>query len=169
MIYLANPLGFSELSAQVLQTVKKHLSVKCDVYEPFYEAREYGAQIADIEKNQSLRISEAKAKLKELNHRIGEKNVEAIRSCDFVIAILDGMPEDTGVAAEIGFAYGLGKLIIGLRTDFRYATDNLGAMVNLQVEFFIENSGGIIARSLQELIDFVDDRLNQMLLHPDKS
>jgi len=168
LVYLANPLGFSELCSGPLQNIIDLLSSECEIYEPFCEAKEYGARIADIENNQSLKISEAKAQLKEINMQIGKKNEHAIRMCDFMIAILDGMPEDTGVAAEIGFAYALGKIIIGLRTDFRYSTDNLGALVNLQVEYFIENSGGKIMRSIQELISFLKMRFKETNPHPEK-
>ncbi len=48
------------------------------------------------------------------------------------------MDVDSGMATEIGYAYAKGN---GYRGDFRIAGDNPGAIVNLQVEHFIRNSG----------------------------
>src|SRR5262245_63505569 len=41
-----------------------------------------------------------------------------------------------------------GKRIIGYRGDVRLSADNEGAVVNLQVEYFIHESGGRIVRRL---------------------
>ena len=154
ILYLANPLGFSSLSVLALEKIIESIPNKWAVYEPFREAKEFGVKIVEIESNQTITLQKAKIQLQKINAEIGKKNEQAIRNCNLVVAILDGMPEDTGVAAEIGFAYALGKKIIGLRTDFRYAADNLGSAVNIQVEHFIRSSGGIIARSLQEFLEF---------------
>jgi nucleoside 2-deoxyribosyltransferase len=42
-----------------------------------------------------------------------------IRSCDLILAVLDGTELDSGTVSEIGFTAGLGKRRYGLRTDFR--------------------------------------------------
>jgi nucleoside 2-deoxyribosyltransferase len=68
-----------------------------------------------------------------------------------LIAVLDGVDVDSGTAAEIGFAYALGMRIFGLRTDFRLAGDNLGSIVNLQVQYFIEQSGGRVVETVDEV------------------
>ena len=83
-----------------------------------------------------------------INHRIAAWNEAAIRSCEAVVAVLDGVDVDSGTASEIGFAYALGKRVFGLRTDFRLAGDNFGAVVNLQVQHFIDASGGRIVREV---------------------
>jgi len=51
-----------------------------------------------------------------------------------------------GVPAKklIGYAFARGKPIIGYRGDLRLSSDNVGLTVNLQVEFFIRESGGEI-------------------------
>lgn len=64
---------------------------------------------------------------------------------------------DSGTVAEIGFAAAIGRRLFGLRTDFRRSGDNDGAIVSLQVEWWIEQSGGVIARSLEELEDAMRD------------
>ena len=64
-----------------------------------------------------------------------------------VLANLDGQDVDSGTAAEIGYAFAKGKPIIGYRGDLRLSSDNVGSTVNLQVEFFIRESGGEIVTS----------------------
>jgi nucleoside 2-deoxyribosyltransferase len=71
------------------------------------------------------------------NRSAGARNEELIRSCDVVLAVLDGVDVDSGVAAEVGFAYALGTPVIGWRSDFRLAGDNAASVVNLQVEHFL--------------------------------
>lgn len=82
-------------------------------------------------------VEERRRAFAEVNAQIGAENEAALRRCDAVLAILDGTDVDSGVAAELGFAAGLGKPVIGLRLDFRPAGDNEGATVNLQVEHFL--------------------------------
>ena len=88
-----------------------------------------------------------------LNAEIARTNHAAIDRCDALFAVLDGVDVDSGTAAEIGYAFARGKPIIGYRGDVRLAADNEGAVVNLQVEYFIRQSGGCIVRSLAELGD----------------
>jgi nucleoside 2-deoxyribosyltransferase len=68
-----------------------------------------------------------------------------------MIAVLDGPDVDSGTAAEIGYAFARGKLVVGYRGDFRLSADNEGGIVNLQVEFFIRESGGDIVSVYTEL------------------
>ena len=86
-----------------------------------------------------------------LNREIGATNRAAIDAADGVVAVLDGVDVDSGTAAEIGYAFGRGKLIVGYRGDFRLSADNEGSTVNLQVEFFIRESGGAIVSRYEEL------------------
>ena len=51
--------------------------------------------------------------------RIYEKDISALKASDVVVAVLDGVEVDAGVAFEMGFAKALGKPIIGLKTDYR--------------------------------------------------
>ena len=70
---------------------------------------------------------------------------------DGVVAVLDGADVDSGTAAEIGYAFARGKLIVGYRGDFRLSADNEGGIVNLQVEYFIRQSGGTIVNRYEDL------------------
>ena len=57
--------------------------------------------------------------------------LESIRECDAVLAILEGADADSGTCIEMGYAYGIGKPIIGVRTDFRASEDRgLNLMVS---------------------------------------
>lgn len=48
-----------------------------------------------------------------------EADVNALKHCNHVVAVLDGRTIDEGVAFEIGYARALGKMCIGLKTDDR--------------------------------------------------
>ncbi len=91
------------------------------------------------------------------NMLVGERNRKAIESSDGMFAVLDGTDVDSGTASEIGYAFALGRKILGYRGDFRLTGDNPGSTVNLQVEYFIRKSGGRIARSVEELADALAD------------
>ena len=77
-------------------------------------------------------------------------NENAIRECDILLAVLDGAEVDSGTAAEVGFAVGIGKSVFGLRTDWRDSGE-FGLPLNLQVLHFIEKSGGSLFRSIEEI------------------
>ena len=87
----------------------------------------------------------------ELWREVGARNITAIRSSQLLVALLDGQELDSGTASEVGFAAGLGLRCFGLRTDLREIGER-GSIVNLQVQAFIETSGGRILSSLEELV-----------------
>ena len=81
----------------------------------------------------------------------GRANADAIASSDGVLAVLDGTDVDSGTASEIGYAFALGKKVVGYRGDFRLTGDNPGSVVNLQIEYFIMESGGRMVLSAAEI------------------
>ena len=89
---------------------------------------------------------------RESNHRIGRRNAELIRGCAAVLAVLDGADVDSGTAAEIGYAAALHRPVVGLRTDTRCSGDNAASLVNLQVEWFIHESGGTLTTTLTDAV-----------------
>lgn len=95
---------------------------------------------------------QAKAEGRSREHalEVGVRNLQAINSCEILIALLEGQEIDSGTASEIGYAYGKGKTCWALRSDHRQAGE-LGVQVNLQVETFIYASGGSITNTLDEL------------------
>ena len=61
-------------------------------------------------------IHEGTSKEKE---KIYEEDISALKACDVVVAVLDGVEVDSGVAFEMGYAVAIGKPVIGLKTDRR--------------------------------------------------
>jgi nucleoside 2-deoxyribosyltransferase len=88
---------------------------------------------------------------REMAMTIGQRNAEAIRSSQLLAAYLEGQEPDSGTVAEVGYGAALELVCFGVRTDFRQSGE-AGVSVNLQVETFIEMSGGRICASLDELV-----------------
>lgn len=148
-IYMAGPLGFSEAGRHFYHSVLVPFvaGLGFDVLDPWTltDARKIAAV-------QRLPYGpEKRDAWRTLNHEMGATNRAAIDAADGVVAILDGTDVDSGTAAEIGYAFARGKLIVGYRGDFRLSADNEGSTVNLQVEFFIHESGGAIVSRYQDL------------------
>jgi nucleoside 2-deoxyribosyltransferase len=148
--YLASPLGFAHSTRGHMNELIESMEPHIEVSNPWDDRRfdedlQRAPTIADREERMAL--------YRKINTGLGKGNEDRIREAEGLIAILDGVDVDSGTASEIGFAYALGKPILGLRTDFRLAGDNEGAIVNLQVQYFIEASGGTIATSPEALID----------------
>ncbi len=89
----------------------------------------------------------------------GRRNVALIDGSAGVLALLDGVDVDSGTAAEVGYAYARGLVVVGLRTDSRLSADNAGVTVNLQVQHFIVASGGIVTGELDEAIARLVERV----------
>lgn len=147
-VYLAGPLGFSEAGRdfhhQAVIPLFKKLSY--EILDPWSQT-----QPGEIEAITAITVeAQRKAAWIKFNQRIAAKNQELIDRADLLFAVLDGQDVDSGTAAEIGYAFARQKRILGYRGDFRLAADNEGALVNLQVEYFIRASGGTIVHSLKE-------------------
>jgi nucleoside 2-deoxyribosyltransferase len=148
-IYMAGPLGFSEAGRAF------HGSVLV----PFVERLGFEAvdpwALADARKIEAIQRMpygpERRDAWRVLNREIGATNRAAIDGAHGVVAVLDGVDVDSGTAAEIGYAFARGKLIVGYRGDFRLSADNEGSLVNLQVEYFIRESGGTIVERYADL------------------
>ncbi len=65
--------------------------------------------------------------------RIFKGDMDALRSSDVVVAILDGPHVEEGVAFELGVAHALGKKILGLKTDYRSFSATEGVNLLLEV------------------------------------
>jgi Nucleoside 2-deoxyribosyltransferase len=150
-LYVASPLGFSEAGREFYNGVliPKLAALGCEIIDPWTLTD--GDRIAataglpyGAEKREAWR---------KLSTEIGRNNAAAIAECDALLAVLDGVDVDSGTAAEIGYACALGKKIVGYRGDFRLSADNEGTIVNLQVEYFIRQSGGEIVTELDRVPD----------------
>lgn len=146
-VYLASPLGFAHSTAAFMEETAAVLREYVNVLNPWDDQR-FADEFAELalEERFSRRIS----RLGEINRELGRANTTSIDESEAVFAILDGVDVDSGTAAEIGYAFGTGKRIYGLRTDFRLAGDNHGSIVNLQVQYFIEASGGRVVTTLAD-------------------
>lgn len=149
-IYLASPLGFAASTAPFMADLVARLREHVTVVNPWDDQR-FAAEFAEIAALDSVR--EQRTRLGAINRELGRANTASIDAVDGVFAVLDGVDVDSGTAAEIGYAFARGKLVAGLRTDFRLAGDNPGSIVNLQVQYFIEASGGRIVTEAAALVD----------------
>jgi nucleoside 2-deoxyribosyltransferase len=139
--YVASPLGFSVAGRHYYEHV--YLPALRDVVVPVDPwALTHPDEIAKAQDTGGQA---------ELWAAVGRRNIEAIRGCDLLAAHLDGQEVDSGTASEVGFAAGIGVRCFGLRTDLRQSGEP-GIAVNLQVQAFIEHSGGRVVGSLEELV-----------------
>jgi nucleoside 2-deoxyribosyltransferase len=148
-LYLAGPLGFSEAGAAFYnnQLVPLLTQLGYEILDPWQLTDQ--TRLDDV--NQMPYGSERRDAWRALNVIIGDNNRSAIDACDLVFAVLDGVDVDSGTASEIGYAFARGKSILGYRGDFRLSADNDGAVVNLQVEYFIRKSGGDVVFKFAEI------------------
>ncbi len=84
---------------------------------------------------------------KEEKNTIYKNDIRALEESDVVVAVLDGIDVECGVAFEIGYAAALGKPIIGLKTDCR--TFSNVEDVNLIIEVPMKG----VYRSVEEVIE----------------
>ena len=148
-IYVASPLGFADsgrefYDGRLLPALRRAGHVVIDPWR-----LPSGAAVARARRRpygRARRDAFAAA-----NADAARGNQRAIDRADAVVAVLDGVDVDSGTAAEIGYAFARGKPIVGYRSDVRLAGDNEGAIVNLQVEYFIRASGGTIVTRLADV------------------
>ena len=147
-LYLASPLGFTKSTQPFRAELNNSLhGAGHTVFDPWSQSYE-SLELAQREPDPATRAR----LLRHANHNLAGQNEKAIRKCSIVLAVLDGVDVDSGTASEIGFGYGIGKTVYGLRTDTRRTGDNEGAVVNLQVEYWIRASGGDIYLSWETLL-----------------
>lgn len=149
-VYFAAPMfAESELmyNAQVVERIRKQFP-ELDIYLPQEETR----------------INDKTAFANSLI--IAQTDTDHLLESDTVIAILDGLVVDPGVASEIGVAYQAGLNIIGIFTDSRVegttnqakldALQNIGESqfpyVNLYTVGLVKKRGKLVG-SIDELIE----------------
>jgi nucleoside 2-deoxyribosyltransferase len=139
--YIASPLGFTEAGRHYYEHV--YLPTLRSVVDP--------VDPWSLTQPEEILEAQATGRETELWMAVGRRNIAAIRASDILVALLDGQEPDSGTVAELGYAAGLGRRCYGLRTDLRQNGES-GVAVNLQVVTFIEETGGGIAASLNELM-----------------
>jgi nucleoside 2-deoxyribosyltransferase len=146
---VASPLGFTDAGRAYNDTVLLP-AVRSAGFEPLdpWDVDPEIQTVFELDRNDP----ERSRLLGATNRLVGRRNADMIRSADGVLALLDGNDVDSGTAAEIGYAAALHRPVIGLRADLRLTGDNEATLVNLQVEWFIVESGGNIATSLDDAL-----------------
>ena len=85
------------------------------------------------------------------NEEIFRIDTGELKTCDIVVAFIDQFPIDTGVACEIGVAYGLGIPVVGLYTDIRAMREGQGRMYKNQYVLGAIEVNGEIVHSLDDV------------------
>ncbi len=91
--------------------------------------------------------------------KIFSMDLEGLEGSDVVVAILDGIDVDSGVAFELGYAFARGKPIIGVRTDHRCFSPY--EEVNLMIEVPATIVRGNDVREIAEKVDGTVKRLKR--------
>jgi len=107
-VYLAAPL-FSPAEREFIELLASKIERVGNVYVPHRDGHLVEVDIASgVERAEAYRA-------------VYQRDIDEIRQCDVLLAVLDGRAPDEGVCIEIGFAKALGKYIVGLKTDVRVA------------------------------------------------
>lgn len=156
-VYVASPYGFSRASrAFYVDLIGRLKKAQLGPIDPWVQR---GVATA-LRRAGDMAPGDARlAAFRAVNTRVAEANVRNLSRADALLAVLDGVDVDSGTASEVGFFAAAGKPIVGLRLDTRQAGDNEGATVNLQVEYFIESTGGTIVRSVADAQRELERRL----------
>lgn len=147
-IYLASPLGF-DAPGRAFREVTLLPALRATgwrLLDPWEESPASRQLVQAL----ALPAAAAAPALQAASEAVGAHNVELLRESDAVLAWLDGVDLDSGTVAELGYATGLGTPVVGVRTDLRLAGDHPLAVINLQVEHFLQLSGGRLCASLEE-------------------
>jgi nucleoside 2-deoxyribosyltransferase len=148
-LYIASPLGFTAAGSMYSTSVLLP-AVRAAGFEPLdpWSVSPEIQRVFELARGDPERAR----LLPDINALVGKNNAEMIRDAEGVLAILDGDDVDSGTAAEIGYAAALQRPVVGLRTDLRVSGDNEATLVNLQVEWFIAESGGRLTTRLDDAI-----------------
>lgn len=108
---------------------------------------------------------------------IAEADMEKLKESDFLIAVIDGVEIDSGVAAEIGAFYMMNKPIFALFTDVRQqgrgnerkiqalisdCTENQFVYRNLFVIGLIKQTEGDIYSTVEQLVEGIKEYVQRL-------
>ena len=115
-LYLANPYGFSKQIKSLLSDfIKIFEDLSIEVFEPFADTKHL------------------LNKKNEWAYELANTNLNYLKSCDCLFAIVNGNPPDEGVMVELGIAIALKKEIFLFRDDFRKCSDSDHYPLNLML------------------------------------
>lgn len=147
-IYVASPYGFDEARKpfyydKFIPAIRE--AIDCAILDPW----EWGSRII----HENFVAEDDVRGLRKRNMAIARRNLKGLNEADGIVAVLDGVDVDSGVAFEIGFAHAQKKPVVEYRGDFRPSGENAGCTVNLMVEYPTLVRGDRVARNLNELIE----------------
>jgi nucleoside 2-deoxyribosyltransferase len=89
-----------------------------------------------------------------------QANTDAIEQSDVVVAIFDGPDVDSGTAWECGYAFKMGRPVIGVRSDIRAGGDDAATATNLMLSM---SSAELVSIpfAVRDDVDFVADRVSE--------
>ncbi len=115
-LYLASPYGFSKQTKNLLvEFIKIFNELNIEVYEPFERTKH-------LINNKN-----------DWAYEIAKSNLDDVKNCDCLFAIVNGNPPDEGVMVELGVAIALNKEIFLFRDDFRNCADSDQYPLNLML------------------------------------
>jgi nucleoside 2-deoxyribosyltransferase len=136
-LYLASPYGFSEQQKSLLlpPIVQALKSLGAEVWEPF-------------ERNNQIDFSKAG-----WAYDVAQADLNDVKACDGIFAVVNGTPPDEGVMVELGAAIALEKAVFLFRDDFRRCTDSEDYPLNLMLFASLPKTGwqNFFYTSLDEL------------------
>jgi nucleoside 2-deoxyribosyltransferase len=117
IIYLASPYGFSAQQKTLLlpPIVQALESMNAEVWEPFA-------------RNNQVDFSKPG-----WAYQVAQADLNDVKNCDAIFAVVNGTPPDEGVMVELGVAIALNKDIFLFRDDFRRCTDSEQYPLNLML------------------------------------
>ncbi|MEM9215119.1 MAG: nucleoside 2-deoxyribosyltransferase [Cyanobacteria bacterium P01_F01_bin.150] len=117
ILYLANPYGFSDQQQKLLlpPIIRVLENLGATVWEPF-------------SRNNQLDMAKSG-----WAYQVAQADVQDVRDCDGIFAVVNGTPPDEGVMIEVGMAIALQKPIFLFRDDFRRCSDSEQYPLNLMV------------------------------------
>ncbi|MBA7695962.1 hypothetical protein ES703_104604 [subsurface metagenome] len=89
------------------------------------------------------------------NEEIFRVDTDELQSCDAIVACLDQFPIDSGVACEIGVAFGSNIPVIGLYTDIRSRRKGAGRMYKNQYVLGAIEARGEVVYSIEQLLEIL--------------
>lgn len=82
--------------------------------------------------------------------------IQSVDRADVVVVILEGSDADSGTCVELGYAYGKGKPILGIRTDSRISeVSGLNLMIPFACNEMYLNTKASIEDISNKIVEFI--------------
>ena len=161
--YLSSQWGFSETGRILTKRIKDKIKdIGIVILDPFEECKK---EMDFSELDQLTDFEEKRKYWEQFSRKVTPINNKLMRQSHCQLAILDGgHAVDDGVSSEIGYyaalveegviPKGFGR-IFALRSDFR-SGENIGCLVNPQIEGYIHQTGGAVSKNLDSWFKDID-------------